>query len=65
MSSKEQVCSVTAFLDKLETTNNSEIVTPATAMIDDNGLLLITVFGQGLDFTKKMDKVLINTNKCR
>ena len=63
MSSKEQVCSVTAFLDKLETTNNSESVTPATAMIDDNGLLLITVFGQGLDFTKKMEKVLINTNK--
>ena len=34
-------------------------------MIDDNGAVLIAVFLQGIDFTKKMDKGIINTNQCR
>mmetsp|Transcript_15996 Transcript_15996/g.23840 ORF Transcript_15996/g.23840 Transcript_15996/m.23840 type:complete len:787 (+) Transcript_15996:5053-7413(+) len=61
----EQVCSVTAFLDELATTDNVAIVTAATAMFDGDGAPFIAVFGQGLDFTKKMDKGLINPNQCR
>ena len=34
-------------------------------MIDDDGAVFIVVFGQGLDFTKKTSKGLINTNPCR
>ena len=34
-------------------------------MIDDDGAIFIAVFGQGLDFTDKMDKSLINPNQCR
>ena len=33
-------------------------------MIDDYDTVLITVFGQGIDFTKEIDKVIINTNQC-
>ena len=33
-------------------------------MIDYNGTLFIVVFGQGLDFTSKMNKGIINTNQC-
>ena len=65
VSRTEQVCSVTGFLDELATTNNVSIVTAATAMIDDDGAIFIAVFGQGLDFTDKMDKSLINPNQCR
>ena len=57
-----QVCSVTAFLNQLATSNNSAIVTPATAMIDDDGELFIAVFRQEIDFTEKMDMGLINPN---
>ena len=64
-SSIEQVCSVNASLNKLETTNNVVIVTAATAMIDDDGAVFITVFGQGIDFTEKIERGLINPNKCR
>ena len=34
-------------------------------MIYDDGAVLITVFGQLIDFTKKMYKGLINTNQRR
>ena len=34
-------------------------------MIYDNGAVFIKLFGQGLGFTKKTDKELINTNQCR
>ena len=65
VSSTEQVWSVTALLDKLADTNNVEIVTADTAMIDEYGTLFIAIFWQGINFTKKMDKGLINPNKCR
>ena len=65
VSSAEQVWSATELLDKLANTNNVKILTAATAMIDEYGTLFIAIFGQGLNFTKKMDKGLINTNKCR
>ena len=65
MSSTEQVCSVTSLLDDLLATNNVTIETAATATNDDNGTVFIVVFGQGLNFTKKMDKGLINNNQCR
>ena len=65
MSTTEEVFSVTAFLDKLVTTNNTAIITAYTTMINDDGALLIALFGQGIDFTKKMDKGLINPNQCR
>ena len=60
--STEQLLSVTVFLNQLETTDNVAIVTAATSMIDDNGAVFITVFGQGLDFTEKIYKGLINPN---
>ena len=34
-------------------------------MIDDDGAVFITVFGQGIDFTEKIERGLINPNKCR
>ena len=34
-------------------------------MIDDNGTVLITLFGKVLGFNKKMEKGIINPNKCR
>ena len=43
---------------------NVAIVTASTSIIDDNSAVFITVFVQGLDFTKKMYKVLINPNQC-
>ena len=48
VSTTEQICSVTAFLDELATMNNVPIVTTATAMVDDDGAVFIAVFGQGL-----------------
>ena len=65
VSSTEQLCSVSAFLDELATTNNVAIVGAATTMIDNDGTFPITVFGQEPNFTKKMYKVLINNNKYR
>ena len=62
---KEQICSVTAFLHKLATTNNVTIFTAATSMIDDDGTVLISVLGQGIEFTKKLDMVPINPKQCR
>ena len=64
MSSTEQVCPVTAFLDKLANTHNIAIVTAATDIIDDYGAVLIAVFVQELDFTNKIKKRLINHNQC-
>ena len=65
MSSTEQVWSVTAFLDKISTTINVTIVTAAIAMVDDNGTVFIAVFGQGINYTKKMYKGIMNPNQCR
>ena len=65
VSSTEQLCSVSAFLDELATTNNVAIVGAATTMIDNDGTFPITVFGQEPNFTKKMYKFLINNNKYR
>ena len=65
MSSTEPLYYATEFIDKLATTNNVAIVTDATTTIDDNGAVFIVLFGQVLDFTKKMDKIIINTNQCR
>ena len=56
MSSIEQVCLVTALIDKLAATNNVAIVTDATAIIDYDGEVFISVFRKVLGFTKKMDK---------
>ena len=56
---------VTEFLDELAATNNVVIVTSATSTIDDKGAVFISVFEQGLDFNKKMEKGLINPNKFR
>ena len=64
LSQTEQVWSVTAFLDKLSATNYVAIVTDTTAIIDNDGAVFISVFVQGLDFTNKMDKILINPNQC-
>ena len=44
VSSTEQVCSLTALLNELETTNNVAIVTAATSMIDVNS----TVFNHSI-----------------
>ena len=65
MLSTQQVWSVTEFIENLETTNNVTKVTAASAMIDDNNAVLISVFEQGIDFAKKSLNVLINPNKCR
>ena len=63
MSITEKLCSVTKFIDFLATTNNIAIVTTATAMIDNNVKVLISVFGQGLNLTKKIEKGQINNNQ--
>ena len=44
MSSTEKLCSVTAFLNELATTNYVAIVTSATVIIDDNSAVFISVF---------------------
>ena len=62
MSSTEQLCSVTALLDELATTNYVAIVTSATVMIDDNGSVSISVFGQGLFLTKTIHNIPINAD---
>ena len=62
MSSTEQLCSVTALLDELATTNYVAIVTSATVMIDDNGSVSISVFGQGLFLTKTIQNIPINAD---
>ena len=64
-STKEQFCSITAFIDKLARTNKVSIITSATTMIDDYGEVFIALFGQGLNFTKKIYKGLINSNPFR
>ena len=64
MSSTEQEFSVNEFLNELATANNVSTVIAATSMIDDDGTLILFVFGQGLNFTKKMDKGPVNTNQC-
>ena len=64
MSSTEQECSVNEFLNELATANNVSTVIAATSMIDDDGTLFLFVFGQGLNFTKKMDKGPVNPNQC-
>lgn len=58
-------CSVSPFLDDLGSSDNVEIVTGATAYTDELGQVHILVFGQGLDFTDRMDKSLINPYQCR
>ena len=65
MKSTEQLCSVTAFLEELANTNNVGIVKSAISMIDDYGAIFISVFVQGINLTKKMDKVLISPHQCR
>ena len=62
MSSTEKLCSVTAFLNELATTNYVAIVTSATVIIDDNSAVFISVFWQGIDLTKKIDKIPINAD---
>ena len=65
VSPTEQLCSVHPFIYELDTTNNASIVTAATSVVDDYGTLFATVCVQGINFTNKMYKVVINTNQFR
>ena len=49
----------------MKTINNVAIIIAATAIIDDDSTVFISVFGQGLKFTKRMYKGIFNTNQCR
>ena len=58
-------CTVSIFLPKYSNKIDMPIVTGATAVDLENGLMVILIFGQSLWFGDRMDKSIINPNQCR
>ena len=65
MSSTEQVCSITAFLEDLAATNNVAIVIAATAMIDEDGRVFMNYLDKDSTSLRKYKSTKINSNQCR
>ena len=65
LSFTSEECMVTPFLQDYSEQVNIPICTGVTSYIMELGEVVILIFVQGLWFGNRMEKVLINLNKCR